>query len=62
MIASKGSDGFSHVIHFINADLDLGFGSAVSLNLGLNFGSVLVGSGSNHGSESYIGIHLRILC
>ena len=45
--SEPGSDAFSRIVHSLNADLELGFGSAVSLNFDPNLGSVLVGSGSN---------------
>jgi len=47
---------FSPIIHSLNADPDLGFGSAISLNFDPNLGPVRVGSGSNRGSEPNIGI------
>jgi len=47
---------FSPVIRSLNADLDLAFGSAISLNFDPNLGPVQVGSGSNHSSEPNIGI------
>ena len=51
-----GSDRFSPIAHSLNLDPDLGFGSAISLNSDPNLGPVLVGSGSNRGSEPNIGI------
>jgi hypothetical protein len=45
---------FSHIVHSLNTDPDLAFGSAVSLNLDPNLGSVQVGSGLNRGSEPNI--------
>jgi len=47
---------FSAIVHSLNVDPDLGFGSMISLNFGPNLGPVLVGSGLNHGSEPNIGI------
>ena len=41
---------FSRNTVFLNAELNLVFGSAAHLNLGLNFGLVLQSSGSNFGS------------
>ena len=54
--SEPGSDRFSPILHSLNADPDLGFGSAISLNFDPNLGPVLVGSGSNRGSEPNIGI------
>jgi hypothetical protein len=51
-----GSDRFSPTSHSLNLDPDLGFGSTISLNSDPNLGPVLVGSGSNRGSEPNIGI------
>ena len=44
------SNAFSRNTVCLNAELNLRFGSAVHLNLGLNFGPVLQSSGSNFGS------------
>jgi hypothetical protein len=54
-----GSDRFRPPVHSLNLDPDLGFGSMISLNFGPNLGPVLVGSGSNRGSEPNIGITNR---
>jgi hypothetical protein len=51
-----GSDRFSRIAHPLNADPDLGFGSAICWNSDPNLGPVQVGSGSNRGSEPNIGI------
>jgi len=50
---------FSPIVHSLNTDPDLGFGSASSLNFDPNLGPVQVGSGSNRGSEPNIGITSR---
>jgi hypothetical protein len=51
-----GSDRFRPIVHPLNLDPDLRFGSGNSLNLGPNLGPVQAGSGSNHGSEPDSGI------
>ena len=51
-----GSDRFRPIVHPLNLDPDLRFGSGNSLNLGPNLGPVQAGSGSNRGSESNHGI------
>src|ERR1700678_738004 len=51
-----GSDRFRPIVHPLNLDLDLRFGSGNSLNLGPNLGPVQAGSGSNRGSEPDRGI------
>src|SRR5271168_3500737 len=51
-----GSDRFRPIVHPLNLDPDLRFGSGNSLNLGLNLGPVQAGSGSNRGSEPDRGI------
>ena len=49
------SNAFSRNTVCLNAELNLRFGSAVHLNLGLNFGPVLQSSGSNFGSGPNFG-------
>src|ERR1700678_2944245 len=51
-----GSDRFRSIVHPLNLDPDLRFGSGNSLNLGPNLGPVQAGSGSNRGSEPDRGI------
>ena len=55
-LPEPGSEEVQPIVHYLNADLDLGFGSAISLNFDPNLGPVQVGSGSNLGSELNIGI------
>ncbi len=50
------SDIFSTISHFLNPELDLRSGSAISLNFKPNLGPIQAGSGSNHSSEPKIGI------
>src|ERR1700678_850224 len=51
-----GSDRFRPIVHPLNLDPDLRFGSGNFLNLGPNLGPVQAGSGLNRGSEPDHGI------
>jgi len=60
--SEPSSNAFSRLSHALNAELNKKFGCLEALNLELNIGQVLTGSGSNRGSGPNLGItklHVR---